>query len=215
MMYTYVEQRPGVQGRRRSAHRPARLAGHEQRRELAHAGRHARAPHDARGGRGSRQPVLQRQQEQAATRRRTASSRTSGFTLTPFSWGYLKTNIGVGRVHEPGPDAAPSRERVRGHRQRHSRHQRRHHAQPQRADAVQRQRASSSARVCRSAASSATRSRHRSRRWTARRAPTSSIRISSRSTTRRRSTSRTVITQRRLVSALRPGDARASGTTCT
>ena len=51
-----------------------------------------------------------------------------------------------------------------------------------------------------------------SMRWRAR---TSSIRTSSRSTTRRPQSSRTTIAQRRLVSALRPGDARLQATTCT
>ena len=76
MMYALRVEQSAVQGRQRSAHRPARLAATEQREELSDAGRHAPPPHERVGGLRGRQPVLQRQQEQASTRRPTASSRT-------------------------------------------------------------------------------------------------------------------------------------------
>ena len=71
------EQRSAVQGRRQPAHRSARLAGHEQRGELADAGRHARAHHGPRGVDAKSTTRTSASTRTRATTRRTASSSTS------------------------------------------------------------------------------------------------------------------------------------------
>ena len=101
---------------------------------LTPAGTRRRLTTLARGG--SRQPVLQRQQEHHQLPRTTASSPTSASSSPPFSWGNLKTNIGVDNYTNQNlilrhPESAL------GHVQRHSRRRQRHHPQSQRADAAQ------------------------------------------------------------------------------
>ena len=60
---------------------------------LTPAGTRARLT-SAVGGIGDRQSVLQRQQEQDQ-RQDEPHHHNAGFTFTPFSWGYLKTNLGT------------------------------------------------------------------------------------------------------------------------
>ena len=138
-----------------------------------------------------------------------------GLDLTPFSWGHLKTNIGTDAYTNQTPDASPSGERDGGIEQRHHRHQQRHHAQPQRADAVQRERAASSPAACRlSGLVGNAVPRSASRPSTALKASNfldpNFVSINNTLT----KSDRTIITQRRLVSAF--GQATAtSRTTCT
>ena len=146
MIYTYANNDQAVQGRRQPAHRPARVAGHEQRGELAHAGRHARAR--SRLSRRRRKSTI-RTSRSTRTRATTKTNRiiaNAGFTLTPFSWGYLKTNIGTDAYTSQNLMLRHPESAMSGSTRRHPRHQRRHHAQHQRADAVQRQQPRRSAR---------------------------------------------------------------------
>ena len=96
MMYTYANNDQPFKGDDSPLIGLLDVAGHEQRGELAHAGRHARARSpDSRRVRRKSTTRTSTSTRTRSTRRRTASSRTPGFTLTPFSWGYLKTNIGT------------------------------------------------------------------------------------------------------------------------
>ena len=112
-------------------------------------------------------------------------------------------------LHEPEPAAAPSRERVRRHRATASSTSgRRHHAQPQRADAVQLQQPPARARASRvSGLLGNAVSDYKSTVDGAEgvRLPRPELRLGQQ---HEPESDRTTISQRRLVSALRPGDAR-------
>ena len=197
------QQRQGVQGRQQSAHWSVGLAGHEQRRGLAHAGRHARAHHGPLGGDRNRQPVLRGQQEQEQPRR-TASSRTRG-SRSRRSRGATSRPTSVPTPTRARTDAAPSRERderpTNGILDVNDDVTRNINAQT--LFQVKRQ----LAKGLRSAASSATPCSTRNPRSTAPRAPISSTRISSRLTTRG-----TIVAQGHLAAPprerVRPGDGR-------
>ena len=111
----------------------------------------------ARDERRGRQPVLQRDKNQINSKNNRLIANV-GLVVTPFSWGFLKTNIGADTYTNQNLDSPPSGERLRHHEQRHPRRRQRHHAQPQRADVLQRQPDQHHREPCRSAAWSATRS---------------------------------------------------------
>ena len=186
-----------------------------QREGLPDARRHAAPPHDLAAAAEVDNPYFNVNRNGINSKNNRLITNL-GLTLTPFSWGSLKTNIGADSYTNQNSGAAQPGERLGQLVQRRARRGGRHHAQPQRADAC----STSIAGRCHGESVA-----QRARRQPDHRRPVDTMdalngqdfldpNFVSINNTNLRS-NRTTLAQRRLVGAVRPGRRSTTRSTCT